>query len=87
MNPWATTCLNDLAAGGLEVADLLAQGGGELEGLRLAGDVLAREAPVEHRHGPCAGGKLRDFVQHCNLCGLSILESLDEHLASTHVSS
>ncbi len=45
--------LDDLAAGRLEVGDLLAQGEGQLVGLGRAGDVLAREGPVQDGNRAC----------------------------------
>jgi len=46
--------LDDLAAGGLEVGDLVAQRERQLEGLHRPRHVLAREAPVQDRHRACA---------------------------------
>jgi hypothetical protein len=45
--------LDDLAAGGLQVGNLVAQRERQLVGLRGAADVLAREAPVQDGHRAC----------------------------------
>lgn len=47
------TYLDDTAASRLQVSNLLTQGEGNLEGLRLASDVLAGEGPVEDGYRAC----------------------------------
>ena len=45
--------LDDSAASLLEISNLFTDGQGQLEGLRLTGDIFAGKRPVQDSHRPC----------------------------------
>jgi hypothetical protein len=65
--------LDDAAAGGLQVGHLAPQRQRQLEGLRAAGHVLAREGPVQDGDRACAAARrLSEVSRHIQTVGLRL---------------